>query len=89
MTGPVRAMLCCLLSLAWVSASLAAEDLVVADFEGDTYGEWTVTGNAFGEGPARANVRPRNRCDGPPGAGAGQYLPGWGFVDGYAYFAAL
>ncbi|MFM8723708.1 MAG: hypothetical protein ACKON9_01130, partial [Planctomycetaceae bacterium] len=30
----------------------AAEDLVLADFEGETYGEWQVTGAAFGSGPA-------------------------------------
>lgn len=28
-------------------------DLVVADFEDDTYGEWKATGEAFGPGPAR------------------------------------
>ena len=35
--------------------ALAAErpDLLVADFEGETYGKWVATGEAFGKGPAR------------------------------------
>ncbi len=28
-------------------------DIVVADFDGDHYGDWRVTGEAFGPGPAR------------------------------------
>lgn len=32
--------------------SNAAEDLLVENFEGDSYGNWTVTGDAFGDGPA-------------------------------------
>ena len=31
-------------------------DLVVADFEGDDYGEWQMTGEAFGPGPARGTL---------------------------------
>src|SRR6516162_7707164 len=32
-------------------------DILVADFEGDTYGEgWTTTGTAFGKGPARGTL---------------------------------
>src|SRR5262249_37192264 len=31
-------------------------DLVIADFEGDTYGDWTTTGTAFGKGPARGTL---------------------------------
>lgn len=31
-------------------------DLVVADFEGDSYGSWTATGTAFGSGPARGTL---------------------------------
>ena len=41
--------------LMFMSATLAAaaEDLVIADFEGETYGDWKATGEAFGPGPAR------------------------------------
>src|SRR5216684_2674118 len=28
-------------------------DIVFADFEGETYGDWKTTGTAFGKGPAR------------------------------------
>jgi len=31
-------------------------DIVVADFEGDNYGDWTVTGDAFGSGPVRGSL---------------------------------
>lgn len=31
-------------------------DLLIADFEGDTYGDWVVTGDAFGKGPARGTL---------------------------------
>ena len=30
-----------------------ADDIVIADFEGETYGDWNATGAAFGPGPAR------------------------------------
>lgn len=40
------------------SASLRAAqpDLVIADFEGDDYGDWTASGRAFGPGPARGGL---------------------------------
>jgi sucrose-6-phosphate hydrolase SacC (GH32 family) len=34
----------------------AAEDLLVADFEGADYGAWRSTGEAFGSGPARGTL---------------------------------
>jgi len=42
--------LCCL------STVRAADDILIADFEQDTYGDWTVTGEAFGSGPARGRL---------------------------------
>lgn len=41
------------LSAAWAADR---EDLPIADFEGDTYGEWQVEGEAFGPGPARGTL---------------------------------
>lgn len=39
------------------SASLhAAPDLLIADFEGETYGDWKVEGEAFGQGPAKGSL---------------------------------
>ncbi len=32
-------------------ASEGRPDLLIADFEGDTYGQWKTTGDAFGERP--------------------------------------
>jgi len=33
-----------------------AKDIVIADFEGETYGDWKVTGEAFGPGPAKGTL---------------------------------
>ncbi len=35
---------------------LRADDIIITDFEGDTYGVWTVEGTAFGKGPARGTL---------------------------------
>lgn len=51
-------------------SSLAAEpDILIADFEGDTYGGWTVTGTAFGNGPARGALPGQMAVDGYEGKG--------------------
>jgi beta-fructofuranosidase len=48
------------LALAYLAYSYGkdtnAPDLLLADFEGDTYGDWAVTGDAFGKGPARGTL---------------------------------
>src|SRR5262245_49155105 len=42
---------------ACVNASTAErDDILIADFEGATYGQWQVTGTAFGPGPARGTL---------------------------------
>lgn len=41
----------CFLALLIVSSQARGQDIVIADFESDTYGEWKVEGNAFGTGP--------------------------------------
>lgn len=38
------------------SKPAAASDEVLADFEGDNYGDWKVTGNAFGSGPVHPDA---------------------------------
>jgi hypothetical protein len=52
-------------------ASLAhgADDMLIADFEGDTYAPWTVTGEAFGPGPARGALPGQMHLDGFRGNG--------------------
>jgi hypothetical protein len=34
----------------------AGKDIVIADFEGPNCGNWTVTGEAFGTGPAKGTL---------------------------------
>jgi len=54
-----------------VSRSFVADqnDVLVADFESEDYGPWTVEGEAFGNRPAVANVTPRNKVTGHMGNG--------------------
>jgi hypothetical protein len=55
----------------------APDDILIADFEGDTYGDWKITGTAFGDRPAVAGVFPRNRVTGYLGKGlVNTYLEG-------------
>jgi fructan beta-fructosidase len=45
--------------LAWIAPDVTAldrPDLVVADFEGETYHPWVAEGDAFGRGPARGTL---------------------------------
>lgn len=44
------------LFLSGTSAAWAAEDLLLADFEGKDYGAWKTTGTAFGPGPAQGTL---------------------------------
>ena len=44
-------------------------DKVIAQFEGDTYGEWTTEGNAFGTGPAKGTLPGQMHVSGYVGKG--------------------
>ncbi|HTQ08689.1 MAG TPA: GH116 family glycosyl hydrolase, partial [Fimbriimonadaceae bacterium] len=44
-------------------------DLLIADFEGDTYGDWKVEGEAFGPGPAKGTLPNQNPVTGFVGKG--------------------
>ncbi len=48
---------CALTCLLASAGALAGEDILVADFESDGYGDWKVTGKAFGPGPAKGTLR--------------------------------
>jgi len=50
--APCRSVFTTLLVLPALSFSAASADLVVADFDGQNYGNWTATGTAFRRGPA-------------------------------------
>lgn len=52
----------------------AADDIVLADFEGRDYGEWKATGEAFGSGPAQGTL---------PGQMAVTGFHGKGLVNSY------
>jgi len=44
-----------------VNYAFATEDILVADFEGDDYGNWKVEGQAFGTGPAKGTLPGQQR----------------------------
>ena len=61
------------------SVAFAADDILIADFEGDTYGAWTATGSAFGSGPARGTLPSQSPVSGFAGKGlVNSYLGGDG-----------
>ncbi len=45
-----------LLCLPVIAGAADRPDIVIADFEGETYGDWKTTGTAFGTGPARGTL---------------------------------
>jgi len=45
------------------------EELLIADFEGDTYGQWQTTGTAFGSGPAQGTLPGQGKVSGYEGKG--------------------
>jgi fructan beta-fructosidase len=47
----------------------AGDDILIADFEGKDYGAWTVTGTAFGPGPAQGTLPNQMPVDGFRGKG--------------------
>ena len=56
--------------IAFVALGLhAAEDIIIADFESENYGQWKTTGEAFGPGPARGTLPGQMRVDGFKGRG--------------------
>jgi fructan beta-fructosidase len=68
--------------LIWPAVTGAAPgggDIVIADFEGDTYRGWEATGQAFGPGPAKGTLPNQMQVDGFLGKGlANSYYQGDG-----------
>ncbi len=61
-------MVCIIAVLSGCLTAVAAEkDVLVADFEGKTYGDWKVTGEAFGPGPARGTLNGQMEVSGYEG----------------------
>lgn len=56
----------------WLAAAAVSQDLndiMIADFEGSGYGNWVVTGEAFGTGPARGPLGDQAEVKGFEGKG--------------------
>src|SRR5262249_9838375 len=45
-----------LFGVIFLSHVRAADDILIADFEGENFGDWKVAGAAFGPGPARGTL---------------------------------
>jgi sucrose-6-phosphate hydrolase SacC (GH32 family) len=59
-----------LLAASAIAASAAAaDDLIIADFEGDQYAPWTVSGEAFGTAPAKGPLPGQMNVEGFRGKG--------------------
>ncbi len=50
------------------TSAFVPDGKVIADFEGETYGDWKVTGDAFGPGPVKGRFPNQNPVDGYQGA---------------------
>ena len=55
--------------LAFALPLVAADDIVVADFEGESYGKWQSSGEAFGAKPAAGTLQMQLPVSGFRGAG--------------------
>ena len=51
------------------AAAQAADDIVIADFEGPGYGAWKAEGDAFGQSPAKGTLPNQQKVSGFQGAG--------------------
>jgi hypothetical protein len=61
--------LAALLTLCGSVAAATDHDVIIADFEGDDYGDWVVTGQAFGQGPAHGPLGDQAQVKGFQGKG--------------------
>lgn len=52
-----------------VASAADRADMVIADFEGENYGDWTTDGEAFGRGPARGTLPGQMAVSGYEGRG--------------------
>ncbi len=67
----MRGMLICAICCWGLSNTVVADepDILIADFEGDDYGDWITTGTAFGPGPARGTLPNQMEVSGYEGRG--------------------
>ena len=69
MSGPLRTGMGLVVALWVAAAAFAAEDILIADFEGKDYGDWKAEGEAFGPEPARGTLPGQMHVDGFEGKG--------------------
>ncbi|MDX1963419.1 MAG: hypothetical protein SFX18_09715 [Pirellulales bacterium] len=62
-------LLAIMLTVCCWKATVLAEDILIADFEGETYAPWKTTGEAFGPGPARGTLPGQMQVNGFHGQG--------------------
>ena len=63
-------LMCAVVCLGFANSVVADEpDVLIADFEGENYGDWTATGTAFGPGPARGTLAGQMEVSGFEGKG--------------------
>ncbi len=60
---------CVAVALAGAMGASASDDILIADFEGPDYGDWKVTGDAFGDGPAQGTLPKQGNVNGYEGKG--------------------
>jgi sucrose-6-phosphate hydrolase SacC (GH32 family) len=71
------ALLAAVLAAIPAAPALAAPDVVIADFEGEDYGQWKTTGEAFGPGPVHGTLPNQHPVSGFAGQGlVNSYLGG-------------
>ena len=65
----LKTLLIVAFAVATASVAHAADDVLIADFEGPDYGAWKATGEAFGGGPARGALAGQMQVEGFLGKG--------------------
>ncbi len=69
LSHPRNLLLSILTVVGAIVSAHAAEDIVIADFEGSGYGEWKAEGEAFGSGPAAGSLGGQMHVSGFEGKG--------------------
>ena len=76
MKSPLFTGVACIVTVFSALVAFAAEDILIADFEGEDYGRWTTTGDAFDAGPLPGAVGLQKEVTGFMGKGlVNTFLP--------------